>query len=55
MLIEQRDKLDTMAEALLEKEMLDEHDIEALIGPSARQLAASNGKSGKAAKAAKEK
>ena len=41
-----------MAEALLEKEMLDEKDIEALIGPSARQLAESNGKSGKAGKAA---
>jgi len=52
MLIEHRDKLDTMAEALLEKEMLDEKDIEALIGPSARQLAESNGKSGKAGKAA---
>ncbi|MCH8045665.1 MAG: ATP-dependent zinc metalloprotease FtsH [Planctomycetes bacterium] len=51
MLIEQRDKLDTVAEALLEKEMLDDKDIEALIGPSARQLAASNGKAGKSGKA----
>jgi cell division protease FtsH len=46
MLIEHRDKLDALTGALLEKEMIDEKDIEALIGPSARQIARLNGKSG---------
>jgi len=35
-LAENRDKLDTLAEALLEKEVIDTDEIEALIGPSVR-------------------
>ncbi len=41
-LSEHRDKLDSMAEALEQKETLDEREIEALIGPAAARLGASS-------------
>jgi len=39
-----RDKIDALAKALVEREILDEHEIEDVVGPSANQLAQSNGK-----------
>ena len=49
-LVEHSDKLDAIAGALLEKEMLDEKDITAVLGPSAQQIASANGKAGKVSK-----
>lgn len=44
LLEENRDKLDAIAKGLVEREILDEADIEALIGPSVNRLPESNGK-----------
>jgi len=46
LLTKHRDRLDSLAKALCEEETLDENEIAELIGPSARQLAKSNGKAG---------
>ena len=39
-----RGKIDALANALVEREILDEREIEEIVGPSANQLALSNGK-----------
>ncbi len=43
MLAQHRDKLDAVAHALEENEVLDETEVEELIGPSAYRRAAANG------------
>jgi hypothetical protein len=43
-LAQERVHLKVLADALVENEELDEHDIERLIGPSVNKLADSNGK-----------
>ncbi len=45
MLVQHRDKLDAVAHALEENEVLDESEVEELIGPSAYHRAATNGES----------
>ena len=47
LLIDNRDKLDQLANALLENEELSHREITELIGPSMRELAESNGKASK--------
>jgi cell division protease FtsH len=44
LLSEHRDQLQTLARALEEREVLDEHEIEELIGPSVNKRAESNGR-----------
>jgi cell division protease FtsH len=43
LLSQHRDKLDTLAKALVENEILDDQEIEQLIGPAASRSASSNG------------
>jgi cell division protease FtsH len=43
LLAQHRDKLDTLSKALCEQEVLDEHEIEALIGPSINRRSETNG------------
>ena len=44
LLVEHRGELETLADALEEQEVLDEHEIEELLGPSINKRAESNGR-----------